>query len=306
MRKAYKYRIYPNEAQKSQLSKIFGCCRFVYNNTLAYRKENFEKNQKAISIKDCIEYYSQELKNANTWLVEVDEQALISAIYHMDFAYRQSMRNHRGYPKFKSKHDSRKSYTTNVTNENITIDFANDTITLPMLPAIKAKLHRKFVGQIKSATVSLSSGGKYYVSFMTESEHQELPHTTKSIVLNLRNKNLCVTSEGKEYVYAKPISKYTKRLAKLQKQLKHKEKGSNNYYKLKKEIALCYERIINAEKDSLHKISHEIINENQVIIYEFLRTNNKTGDHSASLNELQKLLEYKAEWNGRKYIKQLV
>ena len=162
------------------------------------------------------------------------------------------------------------------------------------------------IGQIKSVTVSQASSGKYYVSFMTESEHQELPHTTKNIVLNLRNKNLCVTSEGKEYVYAQPISKYAKRLARLQKQLKRKEKGSNNYYKLKKEIAICYERINNAEKDNLHKISHEIISENQVIISENMQVHHKTGDHSSSLNELQKLLEYKAKWNGRNYSKQLV
>ncbi len=306
VRKAYKYRIYPNEEQKSQLAKIFGCCRFVYNNTLAYRKDSFEKAQKALIIKDCIEYYHQELKNANIWLTEVDEQALINAIYHMDFAYRQSMRNHRGYPKFKSKYDSHKSYTTNMTNENITIDFANDTINLPMLPDIKTKLHRKFIGQIKYATVSQLSSGKYYVSFMTESEHQEIPHTTNSIRLNLRNKISCVTSDGSEYVYAKPINQHTKRLAKLQKQLKRKEKGSNNYYKLKKEIALCYERINNAVKDNLHKISHEIISENQVIISEILQTNNKTGDHFALSNELLKLLEYKAKWNNRDFVKILV
>lgn len=303
MRKAYKYRIYPDDEQKSQLSKIFGSCRFVYNKTLAYRKEIFEKNRTVLTVKDCIDYYDQELKKENTWLTEIDEQALLNTIYHMDFAYRQSYRNHSDYPKFKSKHDNHKSYTTNLSNENITIDFSNNTIKLPMLPVLKAKLHRQFSGQIKSATISQSSSGKYFVSLMTDSEHQEMPHTPKSIGLNLRNKSSCVTSDGREYVYAKSIDKHTKRLAKLHKQLKGKEKGSNNYYKLKKEIALCHERIANTEKDNLHKISHEIISENQVIISENLQTNNKIGDHFTLSNDLIKLLEYKAKWNNRNHVK---
>ncbi len=301
--KAYKYRIYPNEEQKEQLSKIFGSCRFVYNKTLAYRKESFEKNKKHLIVKDCIDYYNNELKKENIWLSETDEQALISSIYHMEVAYRQSFRKNRTYPKFKSKHDSHKSYTTNTTSEEIVIDFPNDTIKLPMLPAIKAKLHREFTGQIKSATVSLTSSGKYFVAILADAEHQEIPQTTKSIGLNLKTKDSCVTSDGSEYIYDDFTSKYAKRLARLQKQLKHKEKGSNNYYKLKKDIALCHERITNVKKDNLHKITHDIVSENQVIIHEASQINNKTGDHYALLNDFLKILEYKAKWNNRTLVK---
>ena len=303
MRKAYKYRIYPNDEQKTQLAKMFGCCRFVYNKTLAYRKEIFEKKHKTLTVRDCIAYYHREIKPANAWLSEVDEPALINAIYHMDLAYRQSFKKNHDYPKFKRKHDSHKSYTTNAITETTIVDFANNTVTFPMLSAIKAKLHRTFDGQIKSATISQSWSGKYYVSFVTESEHQDLPHTQNSVGLNLRTKNVCVTSDGKTYLYAAPAARLTKRLSILEKQLKRKQKGSTNYFKQKKEIALCYERIIHSRRDTLHKISHEIVSENQVIISEIFRANNPANDPSALLMELQKLLEHKAKLNHRVYVK---
>ena len=163
MLKAYKYRIYPNNEQKVQISKTFGCCRFVYNKTLAYRKETYEKEKKSVSKTDCNNYCNRELKKEYEWLREVDKFALTNAIYNMDTAYQKFFKEHAGYPKFKSKHSNHKSYTTNFTNGNIGIDFKNSIIKLPKLKQVKAKLHRNFVGQIKSATVSQVPSGKYFV-----------------------------------------------------------------------------------------------------------------------------------------------
>ena len=259
MLKAYKYRIYPNSEQRIQIAKTFGCCRFVYNQTLAYRK---------------------------------------------------FFKEHAGYPKFKSKHDNRKSYTTNFTNGNITVDFECNRVKLPKLKDVKAKLHRNFSGQIKSATVSQVLSGKYYVSILVETEHMELPHTNQNTGIDLGIKELCITSDGKKYENTKIIRKYEKKLIKLQRQLAHKEKRSQNYYKIKKKIALCYEKITNTRKDYLHKMSHEIISENQVIVSEDLQIKNMVKNHhlaksisDVSWYELTRQLEYKARWNGRKYIK---
>ena len=113
MLKAYKYRIYPNNEQKIQIAKTFGCCRFVYNQTLAYRKEVYEKEKKSVSKTDCNNYCNRQLKKEYEWLKEVDKFALTNAIYNMDAAYRKFFKEHAGYPKFKSKHDNHKSYTTN-------------------------------------------------------------------------------------------------------------------------------------------------------------------------------------------------
>ena len=263
MLKAYKYRIYPNSEQRIQIAKTFGCCRFVYNQTLAYRKEIYEKEKKSVSKTDCNNYCNRELKKEYEWLKEVDKFALTNAIYNMDSAYQKFFREHAGYPKFKSKHNYYKSYTTNYTNGNITVNYENGKIKLPKLKEVKAKLHRNFNGQIKSATVSQASSGKY-----------------------------------------------ERQLVKLQRQLSHKEKRSKNYYKTKKKIAICHEKIRNTRKDYLHKVSHEIISENQVIVSENLQIKNMVKNHhlakaisDVSWYELTRQLEYKAKWNGRKYIK---
>ena len=214
MLKAYKYRIYPNKEQKIQIAKTFGCCRFVYNQTLAYRKDAYEKEKKSVSKTDCNNYCNRELKKEYEWLKDVDKFALTNAIYNMDAAYQKFFREHAGYPKFKSKHDNHKSYTTNFTNGNIAVDFVHGKIKLPKLKEVKAKAHREFVGQIKSATVSQVSSGKYYVSILVETNHSEMPHTDKNIGMDLGIKDLCITSDGKKYENPKTIRKYEKKLIK--------------------------------------------------------------------------------------------
>ena len=310
MIKAYKYRIYPNSEQRMQIAKTFGCCRFVHNQTLAYRKEVYEKEKKSVSKTDCNNYCNRQLKKDYEWLKEVDKFALTNAIYNMDAAYRKFFKEHAGYPKFKSKHDNHKSYTTNITNGNITVDFESNRVKLPKLKDVTAKLHRNFSGQIKSATISQVPSGKYYVSILVETEHMELPHTNQNTGIDLGIKELCITSDGKKYKNPKIIRKYEKKLIKLQRQLAHKEKRSQNYYKIKKKIALCHEKITNTRKDYLHKISHEIVSENQVIVSENLQIKNMVKNHhlakaisDVSWYELTRQLEYKAKWNGRKYIK---
>ncbi len=310
MLKAYKYRIYPDNEQKVQIGKTFGCCRFVYNQTLAYRKEAYEQEKKPVSKTDCNNYCNRELKKAYEWLKEVDKFALTNAIYNMDSAYQKFFKEYAGYPKFKSKHDNHKSYTTNFTNSNISVDFKRGKVKLPKLKEVKAKLHRKFCGQIKSATVSQVPSGKYYVSILVETEREELPHTNQTIGLDLGIKDICITSDGKKYENPKTIKKYGRKLARLQRQLANKEKGSKNYYKAKKQIAICHEKIGNTRKDYLHKVSQEIISENQVIVSENLQIKNMIKNHhlskaisDVSWHELTRQLEYKSKWNGREYIK---
>ncbi len=268
MLKAYKYRIYPNKEQEIQIAKTFGCCRFVYNQTLAYRKDTYEQEKKSVSRTDCNNYCNRELKKTYEWLKEV------------------------------------------YTNGNISADFEKCKIKLPKLGNIKAKLHRSFEGKIKSATISQVPSGKYYVSILVETEHIKMANGAGKTGLDLGIKDLCITSDGRRYENPKTIRKYEEKLARLQRQLAHKEKRSRNYEKTKKQIALCHEKITNTRKDCLHKISHEIVSENQVIVSENLQIKNMVKNHhlaksiyDASWYELTRQLEYKSQWNGREYIK---
>ena len=245
MLKAYKYRLYPNKEQKIQIAKTFGCCRFVYNQTLAHRKDIYEQEKKTLSRIDCNNYCNRELKAHYEWLKEVDKFALTNAIYNMDSAYQKFFREHTGYPKFKSKHDNQKSYKTNFTNGNIAVNFDKNKVKLPKLKWVKIKLHRQFNGSIKSATISQTPSGKYYISFLVETVHKILPRVDGKIGLDLGIKDFCITSNGEIYENPKNLHKYERLLIKLQRRLTHKKNGSNNYHKARIKIAKCYEKITN-------------------------------------------------------------
>ena len=310
MLKAYKYRIYPNKQQKEQIQKTFGCCRFVYNQTLAYRKEKYEKDKESLSRIDCNNWKNRSLKQEYQWLKEVDKCALDNAIINMDFAYQKFFKEHTGYPKFKSKRDNKKSYTTNFINNNIEVSFENNKIKLPKLKWVKAKVHREFVGKIKSATISQVPSGKYFVSVLVETEHNPIESTGCAIGIDLGIKDLLITSDGEKFDNIRTTKKYEDKLAKEQRKLSHKKKGSKNWDKQRIKVARIHEKIRNTRIDNLHKISHELVNENQVIVSEDLAVSNMVKNHhlaksiqDCGWSELTRQISYKSDWNNRQYIK---
>lgn len=310
MLKAYKYRIYPNKTQRELIAKTFGCARFVYNTCLAYKKQKYEEEKVSMSKIDLNNYCNRVLKNEFEWLREVDKCALTNSIYNMDSAYKKFFKEHTGYPKFKSKHDNRKSYTTNFTNGNIDVDFKRDKVKLPKLKWIKAKVHREFEGKIKSATVSQVPSGKYFVSILVETEYVPTESTGGLIGIDLGLKDLLITSDGEKVENIHTIKKYEKKLAREQRRLSRKEKGSKNRNKQRIKVARVHEKITNIRKDNLHKISHKLISENQVIASETLNVQGMVQNHKlakaiedASWYELTRQLQYKAEWNNRQYVK---
>lgn len=314
--KGYKYRIYPNEKQKVQITKTFGCCRFIYNHFLAMRIELYKTKQKSMSKTECNNYCNQKLKKEYPWLKEVDKFALTNSIYNLDNAYQNFFREikkgnaNQGFPKFKSKKNNHKSYRTNFTNNNIEVDFSNNQIKLPKLKWVKCKLHREFTGKILSATISQVPSGKYFVSLNIECKHEELPKNNNTIGLDLGISDLLITSEGEVFENNKLTYKYEKKLTKLQRQLAKKQKGSKNFNKQRVKIAKLYEKITNIRKDNLHKISSQIVKENQFIFSEDLNIKSMVKNHNlaksihdVSWYELTRQLQYKSEWNGRIYHK---
>ena len=304
------YRLYPNKEQEVLIQKTFGCCRFVYNQTLAHRKEMYETKKESMNKTSCNNYCNQVLKKEHEWLKEVDKFALTNTIYNMDSAYQKFFKEHTGFPKFKSKRDNKKSYSTNFTNNNIEVSFGDSRIKLPKLKWTKVKIHREFTGKIKSATISQVPSGKYFVSILIETEHISMEPTGCMIGIDLGIKDLLITSDGEKIDNLKLTKKYEKKLAKEQRKLAHKVKGSKNWNKQRIKVARTHEKIHNTRIDNLHKISHKLINENQVIVSEDLSVSNMIKNHNlaksildCSWYELTRQLTYKANWNNRQYIK---
>ncbi|HDK7314292.1 TPA: transposase [Clostridium botulinum] len=314
--KGFKYRIYPNKEQELKLNKTFGCVRFVYNQILAKKIDLYKSEGKSINKTTCNNYCNRELKKEYLWLKEVDKFALTNSIYNLDNAYQNFFREikqgnkNQGFPKFKSKKNHYYSYTTNFTNNNIKVDYENNKIQLPKLKWIKAKLHREFKGKILFATISKTPSGKYFVSFNVECEHQELKQNSNNIAMDLGIKDLLITSNGIKIDNKKLTYKYEQKLAKLQRQIAKKKIGSQNWKKQRIKIARLHEKITNTRKDNLHKISHQIVKENQLIFSENLNIKGMVKNHNLAKSihdcgwyELTRQLTYKSEWNDRIYHK---
>lgn len=315
MYKSYRFRFYPNKKQLELINKTFGSSRYVYNYYL-----DKMKNKGYVSASTNIKDYTSILKYNTPFLQEVDSIVLTKSIFNLDDDYKKLFNKTGGYPKHKSK-NNRNSYNIPSTYKkykdkeycNIELDLTNRQIKLPKLKWVKIRGYRNtnnINGKIKNATISREPNGKYYVSILYEMYDKVLIIKPRTIVgIDLGIKKLLTLSDGTVYDNNKYIDKYTKRIKRKQRELSRKEKGSKNYYKCKKELAILYSKLANARKFYTHKITKDITDEYDIITCEQLKTkemiikgkDNKLSSkiNDATFSEIIRQFQYKARYKGK-------
>ena len=316
---AYKYRIYPTKADKILLAKHFGCCRFLYNHFLVYRKSEYEKGNKVSYYVTQKELTKMKAREEYSWLNEVSAQSLQMAIQQLDNAYKRFFRKQGGYPKFKSKHES-------IQNCSFPQDvrIKDGRVYLPKFAknGIKAKFHRDIPegSSIKQATIT-KKNDKYYISISFD-DNIPTPKpiiAQSSIGLDMGINSLVATSKDVKIDNPRYTKKYARALKLASRHLSRKQhsrkKGdttpkSKRYLKQQAKVAKIHEKIANSRSDYIHKITNEITNQYDVICIEDLNVkgmikNHKLSKHIADVawGELRRQLEYKSERKGKILIK---
>ncbi len=305
MLRSYRYRILPNKNQEVLLDKHFGCVRFLYNLALETKSTAYAGSKVSLSYGDLSAQLT-DLKKECDWLREVNSQSLQMALRNLDNSFQNFFKGRASFPNFKKKNDKQSFHIP----QNVDVNFKNGCISIPKFKdPIKAVLHRRFEGDVKTVTISKTTTNKYFVSILID-DHKDMPSTVKSntaVGIDLGIKTFAVCSDGTKYDNPKHLRKALLKLAWTQRQLSKKVRDSSRSKVWKLRVAKLHERVSNQRKDFLHKATNEIINRFDLVILEDLNINGMVKNHklARAISDcgwgiFETMLKYKSEWRGKK------
>lgn len=325
VKRAYKFRFYPTNEQASLLARSFGCARVVYNKGLEVRRDAWENDGVSVSYNDTAKLLTQWKRTEEySYLREVSNVVLQQSLKNLDAAYQRFFKKQNNYPRFKSR---RGKQSIRLTSNGFRFDVKRRSVTLAKmrepLDIVWSRTIPK-ASRVSSVTVSCDTAGRYFISMLTEVDVVQKAPVAKTVGLDLGVHDTVITSDGEKIANPRFTQQGATRIAKLQRTLSRKQKGSRNRKKVQRKLARAHAHITDSRRDHLHKLSSTLIDKNHVIVLEDLQVKammssaqgtqqhpGKNVRQKAGMNraiadvgwgELRSMLEYKAAWCGRELI----
>lgn len=291
MLRAIKIRLYPNKEQELKLNKVLGCYRFVYNQMLALKQQEYNENKKSLGLADLSKYFHGTLLKDEQyeWLKEQNTKVMKQAIRQMLTAYDKFFKQHNGFPKFKSKKDKQSALFP---LEAISKSNTFETKHISLIKSLKNLKFRcsdlqfsrlqRYKDNIKSATLSKTKSGKFFLSVlisMNDDEYKCFKHTDNRVGIDLGVKDFVITSDGQVFENKHFFKKSENKIKKLQRQLSKKVKGSNNRNKARIKLAKTFERLTNQRLDYIHNVVNSLLRTYDYVFMENLNVQGMLKNH---------------------------
>ena len=292
--RAVKIRLYPNKTQEQTLNKVLGCYRFVYNQMLARKQEAYNADKTNLGLCELSRFFHGTLLKDEqyAWLKEQNTKVMKQAIRQMLSAYDGFFKLGKGFPKFKSKHDNNSAlFPCEAISKSNTFETKHISL-IKSLKNIKFRCSnlyfnrlQRYKDNIKSATLSKTKSGKFYLSVllsMNEEEFKQFSHTDNKVGIDLGVKDFIITSDGEVFENKHFLKKSENKIKKLQRQLSKKVKGSNNRNKARIKLAKAFERLTNQRLDYIHNVVNSLLRTYDYIFMENMNVQGMLKNHKLS------------------------